>query len=199
MVVKSLQRLSQIAKPDSFDDQKTAIEIENSESASENLAQFFEALLSQIKRIIHGNDLGNWYDDPISLIGDVRWLVYKQDVACLSSDSIGDWMCIRGDRVNGKWRVQKADPRDIDKMPAVGVLISKATPTVGVIQLMGPCELFTSLDYTKPIAWLGDYGLQYTPPIANHGGYVMAQKIGKPMANNIFWINGTLEMIKRID
>jgi hypothetical protein len=196
-MVKSLQRLSQIAKPDSFDDQKTASEIANSETVSENLSQFFEALLSQIKRIIHGNDPGNWFDDPISLIGDVRWLVYKQDVACLASDSVGDWMCTRGDRVNGKWRVHKADPRDIDKMPAIGVLISKSTPTVGVMQIMGPCESFTSLDYTKPLAWLGDSGLQYMPPIANSGGYVMAQKLGKPMANNIFWITGSLEMIKR--
>lgn len=65
----SLQRLKQIAKPDSFDDQKSAAQIANSENNSVDLAEFAEALLSQFKRIIHGNQSGNWFDDPTSVFG----------------------------------------------------------------------------------------------------------------------------------
>ena len=65
----SRQRLDAIAKPDSFDDQKTAADIANSEAASEDLGQFKEAMLSQIKRIIHGDDAGNWHDDIATVFG----------------------------------------------------------------------------------------------------------------------------------
>lgn len=198
-MAKSLQRLKQIAKPDSFDDTKTPTEIVDSETASEHYGEFLEAVLSQIKRIIHGNLPGNWHDDPALLIGDFKYLSYKQDVACLFSDSIGDWLCVRGDRINGKWRVEKADPENIDKMPAIGVLISKSTPTVGVMQMIGPCNIFTGLDYSKPTAWLGSSGIQYTLPIPGAGNYIIAQKIGKAVASDIFWISGSLEHFRRVD
>lgn len=60
----SLQRLDAINKPDSFDDQKTPQEIAASEASSLDLGDFFEAVLSQIKRIIHKDSAGKWYDDP---------------------------------------------------------------------------------------------------------------------------------------
>ena len=84
--------------------------------------------------------------NPVTVAqGDTRYLRYLQDVACLTGDVIGNCVCIRGDRVNGKWRVQTADPEDVTKMPALGILISKSTPTVGVVQLFGPCESFSGL------------------------------------------------------
>jgi hypothetical protein len=67
--LSSLQRLEQIKKPTSFDDTKTASEITNSEANSQNYAQFFEAMLSQLKRVVHGNQVGNWFDDPASIFG----------------------------------------------------------------------------------------------------------------------------------
>lgn len=69
-MAKSLQRLKQISKPDSFDDTKTATEIANSETNSEDLEQLFEAFFSQVKRIISGDETGNWHDDPVSVFGD---------------------------------------------------------------------------------------------------------------------------------
>lgn len=129
--------------------------------------------------------------------GDLRYLQFKQDVACLSTDLVGDWVCTRGERVNGKWRVQKADLYDRTKMPAIGVLISKSTPTVGVMQVIGPCTLFTGLDYTQQVAWLGPAGLQYSLPSAGPSGYAIIQRLGKPMASDIFWITGSLEMLER--
>ncbi len=68
-MAKSLQRLKQVAKPDSFDDQKSAAIIAGSEISSADFAEMTEALLSQLKRIIHGNQSGNWFDDPASVFG----------------------------------------------------------------------------------------------------------------------------------
>lgn len=69
-MAKSLQRLRQLSKPDSFDDSKTATEISNSETNSEDFEQFLETLLSQIKRIIHGDQTGDWHGDPTTVFGN---------------------------------------------------------------------------------------------------------------------------------
>lgn len=65
---RSLQRLNQIAKPNDFNDQKSAAEIISSESTSNDYAEFQEFILSQIKRILYGNFPGNWNDDSAQLI-----------------------------------------------------------------------------------------------------------------------------------
>ena len=59
----NLQRLDQLAKPDNFDDQKTAEEIENSEWASNDFGNFLEHVLSQLNKILNGRLQGNWYDE----------------------------------------------------------------------------------------------------------------------------------------
>lgn len=201
-MAKSLQRLRQIAKPDSFDDQRDSVDIANSEINSEDLGQFVEAFLSQIKRLIHGNESGNWFDDPASVFGgdaslfSFFGLAYHQ-VACLSSDTVGDFVCIRGERVNGKWRVEKANPEDQTKMPSVGVLVSKSTPTVGIMQLVGPCTLFTGLDFTKPAYHLWSSGIQSGLPPIGPGGYVMVQQVGKPVSSDILWLSNDTRMVKQ--
>ena len=66
---ENLQRLDQIAKPDAFDDQKPAASIATSEIDSTDYSDFQEFIISQFKRIIHGNQPGNWHDDPASVHG----------------------------------------------------------------------------------------------------------------------------------
>jgi hypothetical protein len=65
----SLQRLDQIAKPDDFDDQKSPASIALSETDSADFGAFLEYMLSQIKRIVHGDNAGNWHDDPVTVFG----------------------------------------------------------------------------------------------------------------------------------
>ena len=106
--------------------------------------------------------------------GDYRYLRYRRNVTCLAGDSIEDWVCRRGDPVNGVWVVEKVDIYDRTKMPAVGVLISKATSTTGVIQIEGECDIFSGLDTTKQVAWLGTSGIQYTLPTPGPSDYAIA-------------------------
>lgn len=60
----SLVRAKQIKKPDNFDDTKSASEIALVETNAVNLDDTLDGVFSQLKRIIHGDDSGNWYDNP---------------------------------------------------------------------------------------------------------------------------------------
>lgn len=57
-------RLEAVKKAYTFDDQRTAAEIATSEATSTTQEEFQEYVLSQIKRIIHGDLLGRWFSDP---------------------------------------------------------------------------------------------------------------------------------------
>jgi hypothetical protein len=132
---------------------------------------------------------------------DLRYLRQYKEVACLSTDTVGDWVCKRGEVVNGKLRVQRTDPQDIGKMPAIGVLVSKVTPTVGVIQIYGLCEIFTGLDIGRTVYFLGvDGRLSSIQPVIGPGGYSLVQFLGTPVASNVLQINngGSLNLIKRV-
>ena len=64
----SLPRLDAIRRPDTFDDTLTPTQVEALETAATTMAEFHEGYLSAIRRILHGGDPGNWFDDvPISL------------------------------------------------------------------------------------------------------------------------------------
>ena len=137
--------------------------------------------------------------NPLTLPqGDVRYLRHTHEVACLSSDSVGDPVCIRDDRINGKWRVEQANPYDDTKMPAIGILIAKSTPTVGVVQIFGPIEnIFTGLDFTKPSYIVGTAGIQLAAPPPGPLGFAWVQHIGKAVASDILFLSGTLSLLKR--
>jgi hypothetical protein len=62
------QRLEQIGKPSSFDDQLTPVDVANIENSAHDLEATTHAIISQIKRIIHGNNPGKWKDDPVEFI-----------------------------------------------------------------------------------------------------------------------------------
>lgn len=120
-------------------------------------------------------------------------------VACLTSDSVGKLMCIRGNKTTaGRWRVQTADCTDPVKMPARGVLITKTTPTAGVMQLIGEVEsMFTGLDVTKPY-FVGPTGDLVNPsPIPVPGNKVYVQKFGFPVSDDVLYITGERWLVIR--
>lgn len=187
----NLQRLDQIAKPDDFDDQKTAAEISTAEVSSTDYAEFQEFVLSQIKRIIHGDHAGNWHDDA----GAIPKGSYRE-VDCLAGDDVGNCVYIRGDKNQEKWKVETADPTVDAKMPAIGVLISKSSSTVGVIQLFGACDLFTDMTPGQVIL-VGQNGtLLDEVPSITAGQYFWAQQIGVAVASDILLLSGNPMMTR---
>jgi hypothetical protein len=89
----SLVRAKQIKKPDGFDDTKTASEIANTEANADNLDDTLDAVFSQFKRIMHGDDAGNWYDDPktnLKLIDNKLYLDFDYTDVSGGSLSLGN-------------------------------------------------------------------------------------------------------------
>jgi len=85
---------------------------------------------------------------------------------CTASDSVGDFVCIVDDPPNGVDLVGKADPADFDKMPAVGVIISKPSDTDCLVQWIGETpDIFTGLS-SGEIYFLGaDSRIAEVPPV----------------------------------
>lgn len=71
-MANQLLRYEHVRRADSLDDQKTAIAIVTSESVSTTQEQLQEFVISQLKRIIFGNNFGKWYNDFI--VGGIRSL-----------------------------------------------------------------------------------------------------------------------------
>jgi hypothetical protein len=82
-------------------------------------------------------------------------------------------------------------------MPAVGVLVSKATPTTGLMQRRGEYNLISGLDFTRPALYVGAAGVIHSPPTAGPLGYAMVQSIGKAIADDIIWLTGNTQMTMR--
>jgi len=135
--------------------------------------------------------------NPLTIArGDNRYLLKKIEVACLAGDAVGNCMCIRGVRVNGKWRVETADPSERAKMPAVGILISKSTPTVGVMQMLGVCDLFTAMTPGQLVLVGKDGDVLDEVPVILPGDYFWAQQIGIAVAEDLLMLSGVASMTR---
>lgn len=84
---------------------------------------------------------------------------------CSSAEAVGDFVCISGPQVSNRDQVQKADPSDYDKLPAVGVIISKSSPTTCLVQWMGETPaIFSGLSAGEPYFLGADSKLAEVPP-----------------------------------
>ena len=118
------------------------------------------------------------------------------DVACLTSDTIGSPVSIREAPINGKWRVHTADPTNFVKMPAVGILISKSTPTVGVARVLGTCDAFSGL--TPGVNYMVGAGgtLVAAIPGTSATGSYWGQHLGIAVSADTLMLNGNVNMIE---
>ncbi len=113
------------------------------------------------------------------------------DVACLTADVVGSALAIREAPVNGKWRVHTADPSDFSKMPAVGILISKSTPTVGVAKILGTCDIFTGL--MPGVNYMVGAGGTLVETVPN--GLFWGQHLGIAVTTTMLVLHGNVNMI----
>jgi hypothetical protein len=65
----TLQRLSQVRKTDDFTDNLSGTDVAAIEGTAVDSEDFLTGQLSQFKRIIHGDDSGNWFDNIMSVHG----------------------------------------------------------------------------------------------------------------------------------
>lgn len=65
----TLIRIDQLRKPDDFTDTLSASAVAAIESTAVDHADFWTGILSQVKRVIHGDSAGNWHDNPEAVFG----------------------------------------------------------------------------------------------------------------------------------
>lgn len=119
-----------------------------------------------------------------------------REVDCLAGDDVGNCVYIRGDRTGDRWSVATADPTDDNKMPAVGVLVTKHTSTTGMIQLFGVCDLFTDMVPGQAIL-VGQNGqLLEEVPTVSAGNIFWAQQIGVAAASDVLLLSGSQRMMR---
>ena len=63
--------------------------------------------------------------------------VVKFRVSCLATDQVGQAMCITGDLAGGAYQVTRVDITEFSKVPTVGVLTLKSSPTSGIVTASG--------------------------------------------------------------
>jgi len=63
--------------------------------------------------------------------------VIRIRVNCLATDVVGQAMHITGDMVSGAYQVAVVDITDFTKLPAVGLLVLKSSPTAGIVLVSG--------------------------------------------------------------
>jgi len=199
----TLQRLSQVRKTANPDDTLDGDAIAAIEVTAADSEDFLKGQLSQLKRIIHGNDLGNWWDDIATIFGSDASLksllshaslAGKFNCSCTAAESTGKVVYIAGPATGNIYKVRKADPFDGNKMPSFGVIISKDSPLSCKVQWTGEVSgIFSGLIPGRPyfVGVGGDITL--TPMI----GEVYIQKVGLALSESTLLLIPDLNMTRR--
>lgn len=115
---------------------------------------------------------------------------------CLAGDAVGNAVYITGDKVLGQYQVATVDPRDLLKIPAVGVIESKPSSTTCVVRYLGP--LASSGRTPQKQQWVGLLGSlveDKTTVTPLPGGKVLIQQMGVALASDIILIQPQMPII----
>ena len=88
---------------------------------------------------------------------------------CFSTDIVGRAVYVMGDKVGTRYQVSTVDIDDINKMPAVGIIVSKQTSTTCIVQIGGVVRgLHAGLTPARPLLAQpsGLLGQSYVRPAA---------------------------------
>ena len=115
---------------------------------------------------------------------------------CPSGLVVKDFVYITGPAISGIYQVARADVTDYNKLPAVGVVIEKPTPTTCKIQWQGEVTVFTGLTPHK-VYFLATTGqITDVPPSPVTNLYV--QTVGTALDVGVLLISPQLVLTKRI-
>ena len=176
MAPRQLVRLKESRRSDSYDDQKTPIEIQQAELVAFSLEELTHFVLSQIRQIT-GED--NWFDPVQQSIKEILESRNTFRANCLATDAVGDCMYSRVAAVGGIYQVTKVDPNDQNKMPAIGIIILKSSDTDCIVQTSGVVEdVYGGMDIRKTLYVDTDGGLTQALSPALPGDRMFVQAMG---------------------
>lgn len=188
MATPALQLLKQSAKPKALDDQQSAAQVAATEAAAANLKEFFDGMMSQMKRIIHGDDSGEWHDDISSVFGsDASLKALLAGSGSVVPDKLrsntGEFVVPSGAAVrdlvfiSGSLAATLADNSSIATGPVVALILDKPTATTATLAFAGKIGGFSGLTPGDEL-FVGSAGGIVTPgSLPNSEGNYM-QRIG---------------------
>jgi hypothetical protein len=200
----SLVRLREIRKGDSLNDQLSAGQILSVESTASTQDDLQDGILSQLKRIIWGNDVGNWNDDFMAqYVSTLKELSNGRlfFANCLTSDTEGQLVRIASADILGVANVTKVSPEYVSTMPTIGMLVEKISTTTCIVQTSGYVKVialpalvagkryFVGLN-SLPSQYPADLGSSLT-------GIAIVQVIGVARDLNVLELNISLDMHKQ--
>lgn len=177
----------QIAPSDVYED--TRAPGASLETGSLSARDDLNALRSQLKRIIHGLDVGNWYDDPAAIFGanaSLKALLAALNVSYRIASLPGQFAVPAAVSVRdlvyttGAFSADIADNHSVAKTPVIGMVIEKPSTTSATIAYFGMVEGFSGLVPGSDL-FLGMSGGIITPPLPSTPGRII-QKIGQALS-----------------
>lgn len=180
------KRLETIRRPDVRNDQldPSAIAADAS-SNDESLDDYVSRVLSQLKRILHGGDSGNWDDDVATVFGTDASL---KNLLSSSGSVVPDKLRSNTGEftvpasvnvrdlvyVTGALAADQADANDIARGPVYAIVLDKPTSTTATLALGGKIPGFTGLTPGAAL-FVGTGGAVVSPPLSATG---YAQRVG---------------------
>jgi hypothetical protein len=195
---RDLVRYREVRRADVLDDQKSAVSILDADS-SLTQEQLQELLLSQVKRIIWGNDPGHWNDDFLaSSVPALASLSQTFEASCDATDAVDMYVHVTGPLLGGLRQVTRADISDLSKLPAVGTIIEKTSLVTCIVRTFGAVTTPVAVTPGKRY-FLGIDGLiTLDPPGPGLGEKFAAQIVGIALDSTTILVNPNPNFIIRV-
>lgn len=117
------------------------------------------------------------------------------DGACPSGVVVGDLVYITGPMSGGALQVDKVDPTQLLKMPAIGVVVDKSSPTTCTFVTSGPVQVLTGLTPNARYYVGADGRPTSVPPTARP---LFFQVIGVALENETLLFQPSFDLVKLI-
>ena len=117
---------------------------------------------------------------------------------CTVDDEVGNLVCVTDSNMNREV-VETSDPKVFDKLPVVGVIISKSTDELCDVQWAGETPaVFSGLDIGS-VYFLGLHGkIVKTPPAPTSGENIFVQSVGIAISETQLYMKPSLLITKRV-
>lgn len=120
--------------------------------------------------------------------------------SCNTTDDVGHLVRISGPTVGSSYSVTRVDITDPQKMPAIGIIISKPSPSMCVVQRLGTVDVsLAGVSSLVPgrLCFVGPDAMpSATLPSPAPGAYVMIQAVGIGTGPSTFELDPSSSMVR---
>lgn len=123
--------------------------------------------------------------------------INQAEAECLSGDTVGKVVYIRADISAGRYVVETADPSTFSKMPAIGMIISKASSTICTVQFRGIVQGIYSGMTPGAMLFVSTTGSLVSSPPTPGPSRMFIQNMGVALGSNVVGLEPDLTLSRR--